>query len=112
MPANPTGHCSKPSLRPKTRRAPYPRFPKLKNLRENQGRSNRLLRRYFPKGTTLADVTQSDLDDIALRLNTRPRKTLNYNTPTATLPPLLRRPGSSATAIHEGRKEHEMMART
>ena len=30
-------------------------------------------------------VRQADIDDIALRLNTRPRKTLNYNTPAATL---------------------------
>ena len=35
-------------------------------------------------------VRQADIDDIALRLNTRPRKTLNYNTPAATLAPLLR----------------------
>ena len=35
-------------------------------------------------------VRQADIDDVALRLNTRPRKTLNYNTPAATLAPLLR----------------------
>ncbi|SFO65922.1 hypothetical protein SAMN05216207_11603, partial [Pseudonocardia ammonioxydans] len=33
-------------------------------------------RQYFPKGTSLGDVTQAQLDEIAHRLNTRPRKSV------------------------------------
>jgi IS30 family transposase len=36
---------------------------------------------YFPKQTELSVSTQADLDAVAVRLNTRPRKTLEYGTP-------------------------------
>jgi IS30 family transposase len=35
---------------------------------------------YFPKGTDLSPYTQQHLDEIALKLNTRPRKTLGFMT--------------------------------
>ena len=47
--------------------------------------TNGLLRQYLPKGTTFADLTQAQLNTIAQRLNTRPRKTLGYRTPADTL---------------------------
>ncbi|MGI8558735.1 MAG: IS30 family transposase, partial [Solirubrobacteraceae bacterium] len=37
------------------------------------------------KGTDLAAHSQIDLDDIALKLNTRPRKTLGFTTPASKL---------------------------
>lgn len=40
-----------------------------------------LLRQYLPKGTDLSPYTQRELNAIAHRLNTRPRKCLNVATP-------------------------------
>lgn len=47
--------------------------------------TNGLVRRYLPKGSSLENITQDDLDDIAWELNNRPRKALQYNTPTEML---------------------------
>jgi transposase, IS30 family len=43
--------------------------------------TNGLLRQYFPKGQSLKDVTQADLDRVEFLLNNRPRKVLQYATP-------------------------------
>lgn len=43
--------------------------------------TNGLLRQYFAKGTDLSTITQAQLNAIARRLNTRPRKTLEFMTP-------------------------------
>jgi IS30 family transposase len=43
--------------------------------------TNRLLRQYFPKGTTLSAYSQGDLNRVARRLNQRPRKTLAFRSP-------------------------------
>jgi IS30 family transposase len=42
---------------------------------------NGLLRRYFPKGTDFAKVTQEEIDDVVSEINNRPRKCLGYFTP-------------------------------
>ena len=49
-----------------------------------------LLRQYFPKGTSMAHFTQDDLDVIAFKLNSRPRKVLRYDTPAGRMKALLR----------------------
>lgn len=43
--------------------------------------TNGLLRQYLPKSMDFSTIDQATLDDIAAQLNTRPRKTLDWNTP-------------------------------
>src|SRR5450631_1879592 len=64
-----------------------PRSPWQRGSNEN---TNGLLRQYFPKGKSMAPYTQADLDEVADRLNGRPRQTLNWMTPSQKLEQALR----------------------
>jgi IS30 family transposase len=55
-----------------------PQSPWQRGTNEN---TNLLLRKYFPRGTDLSAHSQAQFDQVALRLNQRPKKTLGFETP-------------------------------
>ena len=64
-----------------------PRSPWQRGTNEN---TNRLLRQYFPKGVSMGALTQHDLEQVAAKLNARPRKRLGFDSPANRFEALLR----------------------
>jgi IS30 family transposase len=63
-----------------------PQSPWQRGSNEN---TNGLLRQYFPKGKSLEGIGQERLDEVAAKLNRRPRKTLGFRTPAEKLTELI-----------------------
>jgi IS30 family transposase len=64
-----------------------PRSPWQRGSNEN---TNGLLRQYLPRTLDFRSLTQADFDDIADKLNGRPRQTLGFKTPSQALTEVLR----------------------
>ena len=81
----PIGAASNCSCKPRSSSAIHT-SPWQRGTNEN---TNRLLRFWFEKGSDLSGYTKADLKRVADKLNTRPRPTLDLDTPAQRLAALI-----------------------
>lgn len=65
----------------------HPASPWVRGTNEN---TNGLIRQYFPKGTDFRAISPEEFKRVERQLNSRPRKILNYRTPSEVFKRLLR----------------------
>lgn len=65
-----------------------PYSPWQRGTNEN---TNGLIRQYFPKGTNFNEIPQADIKEVERRLNSRPRKVLEFYTPSEAFYALINR---------------------
>jgi IS30 family transposase len=70
--------------------------------RASNENTNGLLRQYFPKGTDLSFHGPGILEHVAIEMNSRPRKRLNWRTPAEALDKLLSEHDNQPGVAHAG----------
>ncbi len=66
--------------------------------RGSNGNTNGLLRQYLPRSTDLSVFSQAELDAIAIRLNSWPRRALGFATPNEVFSGLVDKAANAVTA--------------
>ena len=74
----------------------------MRRWRGSNGNTNSLLRQYLARSTDLSVFSHAELDAIAIRLNSRPRRALGFATPDEVFSGLVTRPRTPLR--HEMRK--------
>jgi IS30 family transposase len=70
----------------------------MRRWRGSNGNTNSLLRQYLPRSTDLSVFSQAELDAIAIRLNSRPRRALGFATPDEVFSGLVDKAADAVTA--------------
>jgi hypothetical protein len=84
--------------RPRSRVCAFTSPIRMRRRRGSNGNTNSLLRQYLPRSTDLSVFSQAELDAIAIRLNSRPRRALGFATPDEVFSGLVDKAANAVTA--------------